>query len=289
MVYDGHTRTCGVFGNPVAHTLSPLIHNYLAELTGNNMVYVPFHVENELLEDAVKGAYALDIQGCNVTVPHKSAVIPYLAEIDPLAEQIGAVNTLVRTKGGFKGYNTDMPGLYKAMLRDGVDPEGYSCIILGAGGVARAIAMMLADKEVSEIYLLNRTYEKAHEIAEEVNNVMQKQVVFPMRMQDYTKLPSDRRYLAVQATSVGMHPNEGHAVIEDEAFYQLVEVGYDTVYKPAETRFMQLVKAAGGKACNGAGMLVCQGIISYELWYDVSISDEIVDKVYDKMAEAMKV
>ena len=124
MALDGYTRTCGLIGNPVEHTLSPLIHNYLAQKTGQNLAYVPFLVENGRLEDAVKGAFALNLLGLNVTVPYKSDVIPFLEEVDDLAGRIGAVNTLVRTENGYKGYNTDMPGLYRAMQSDKVKISG---------------------------------------------------------------------------------------------------------------------------------------------------------------------
>ena len=111
MEITGTTRTCGLIGNPVEHTLSPVIHNTLAESLGHNLVYVPFLVQPDKLDEAVKGAEALNLLGLNVTVPYKSDVIKSLAEIDSLAKNIGAVNTLVRVEDGYKGYNTDMEGL----------------------------------------------------------------------------------------------------------------------------------------------------------------------------------
>ena len=169
MIIDGHTRTCGLIGNPVEHTMSPAIHNTLAERLGHNLVYIPFHVEEGRVSDAVKGAFALNILGVNVTVPYKSDVIPTLVDIDDLAEKIGAVNTLVRTETGYKGYNTDMPGLYRAMSSDGVRLEGEEVILLGAGGVARAVAFLCASKKVERVYILNRSQEKAKAVADEVN------------------------------------------------------------------------------------------------------------------------
>ena len=166
MEYNGHTKTCGLIGNPVEHTLSPLIHNHMAERTGMNMVYVPFRVEKDRLEEAVKGAYALNMLGVNVTIPYKSDVMEYLVEIDDLASKIGAVNTLVRTEGGYKGYNTDMPGLYRAMVSDGVEIKNRNVIILGAGGVARAVAIMLLEKGAAGVIILNRTLERANSVAE---------------------------------------------------------------------------------------------------------------------------
>ena len=288
MIYNGHTRTCGLIGNPVEHTLSPLLQNYLAEETGTNMVYVPFHVENGKLEEAVKGAYALNLLGCNVTVPYKSDVLEYIVEIDELAKRIGAVNTLVRCEGGFKGYNTDMPGLYRAMVSDGVNPKGRECVILGAGGVARAVAMMLMEKQAKEVVILNRTLEKGQRIAEEINKLTGKEFVKAYCLAEYTKLADERKYVVIQATDVGMHPHVEDVVISDEAFYEKVDVGYDLIFNPGETRFMQLTKAHGGRAFNGAKMLVYQGIISYELWNGISISDETAKIVNQLVAEALR-
>lgn len=280
---NGHTRTCGLIGNPVEHTLSPVLHNTLAEHMGQELCYVPLKVEDGALEAAVKGAYALNFLGTNVTVPYKSDVIPYLKEIDPLAEKIGAVNTLVRIDGGFKGYNTDMPGLYRAMCSDGVRIEGEKVLILGAGGVARAVAVLLADKGAAQIVLLNRTVEKAQRIAEEVNAFAGKEIAFAMANEDYIKLPAKERYLVIQATSVGMHPNVSDVVITDKAFYEKVHTGYDLIFNPSETRFMQLVKQAGGKAYNGAKMLLYQGVIAYEYWTGTTVSDEMAQIAYGAM------
>ena len=289
MVYNGHTRTCGLIGNPVEHTLSPLLQNYLAEETGTNLVYVPFHVETGKLEDAVKGAYALNLLGCNVTVPYKSDVLPYLSDIDGLAERIGAVNTLVRTEDGYKGYNTDMPGLYSAMLSDGVEVKGRTCVILGAGGVARAVAVMLLDKGAAQVYMLNRTLAKAQAIADEVNVMAGYEFVKALTMADYDKLPEGERFLVIQATNVGMHPNVEDVIIADEAFYQKVEIGYDLIFNPGNTRFMQLTTQAGGRAFNGAKMLVYQGIIAFELWNNVSIQEDTAEIVCKLVAEALNV
>lgn len=285
---NGYTRTCGLIGNPVEHTLSPVIHNTLSMVLGENLAYVPFHVENGRLEDAVKGAFALNLLGLNVTVPYKSDVIPYLTDIDPLAENIGAVNTLVRTETGYKGYNTDMPGLYRAMCEDGVKVKGEKVLILGAGGVARAVAMLLLDKGAREAILLNRTVQKAQEVADEVNRIAGRKFAKAMPMDAYDTLPAGKRYLAIQATSVGMYPGCDAAVIEDPAFYEKVHTGYDLIFNPPKTRFMELVEAQGGKAYNGAKMLLYQGIIAFELWTGCEIKSWLADKVYERMQETKK-
>lgn len=283
---DGYTRVCGVIGNPVEHTMSPTIHNTLAEKLSHNLVYVPFRVEKGEVVTAVKGACALNMLGINVTVPFKSDVIPALSEIDELAEKIGAVNTLVRVKSGFKGYNTDMPGLYRAMCSEGVMLEGEKVVLLGAGGVARAVAFLCASKNVSRVYMLNRSLERAIALAREVNVKVGREFVYPMALSDYEQLP-DEKFLAIQATSEGMYPNVGRAVIEDEAFYQKIHTGYELIFNPTNTRFMQLVRAQGGRAFHGLKMLLYQGIIAYELWNQVSVSEELAKEVYEAMKEKM--
>lgn len=282
MNINGATRTCGLIGCPVEHTLSPEIHNTLALATGENLVYLPFHVKAGQVGAAVAGAYALNLLGCNVTVPYKSEVIPYLKEIDLLAERIGAVNTLVRTEGGFKGYNTDMPGLLRAFESDGVKTEGKKVLILGAGGVARAVAVMLAET-AEEIVILNRTVERAQKIADEVNSREGRKVAGALSADCWRQLPGGERYLAIQATNVGMFPRVEETVIPEKEFYERIHTGYDLIFNPARTRFMQLTQEAGGKAYNGLKMLLYQGVISYELWTGAEITKEMEESAYRAM------
>lgn len=293
MEIDAKTKVCGLIGYPVEHSVSPVIHNSLAELYNRNMVYVPLPVKPGRLKEAVAGAEAFGFAGMNVTVPYKSEVIPYLRKIDPLAKQIGAVNTLVPTEDGFKGYNTDMPGLYRAMCADGVEIAGEDVILLGAGGVARAIAYLLLEKGAKHIRILNRNRERAERLAEEVNEAAAerdgKREVYAAAygLEEYRKLDDDRRYLAIQATNVGMFPDTGHAVIEDEDFYKLVKTGYDVIFNPATTRFMELVRRYGGEAFHGLKMLLYQGIIAWELWNDMEVDRETETEIYRKMEKAL--
>lgn len=282
MEINGKTRTCGLLGNPVEHTLSPMIHNTLAEIMGQNMVYVPFLVEHGQVAEAVAGAAALHLLGLNVTVPYKSEVIASLQEIDDLAKNIGAVNTLVQTKGGYKGYNTDMEGLYRAMTGEGIRIAGEQIILLGAGGAARAVAYLCAVKGAKRVYMLNRTWDKAKAVALEVNRTVGREVIMPMLLTEYGKIP-EGKYLAIQGTSVGLAPDEEGVVIADEAFYDKIHTGFDLIYSPWETRFMKMTKAHGGRACNGLKMLLYQGIIAYELWNDVCVSEAQAQKVYEKL------
>ncbi len=286
MEVNGKTRLCGLIGNPVEHTLSPLIHNALAEKLNHNLVYVPFQVEEEQVSEAVKGAYALNVLGMNITVPHKSAVIDSLQEIDGLAASIGAVNTLVRVNGGYKGYNTDMSGLYRALLSEGIQLKGEEILILGAGGAARAVAFMCAYYGAAKVYILNRTIEKAEYVAGEVNAALATSCVIPLPLADYNCL-MDKKYLAIQSTSVGLYPNVEDVVIEDADFYEHVHTGYDLIYRPAKTKFMSCVESAGGKAYHGLKMLLYQGIDAYEMWNQTQIPEEMALEIYELLKKEM--
>ena len=282
---NGKTYTCGLIGNPVEHTMSPVIHNTLAEKMNLNMVYVPFLVQQDLAA-AVKGAYALNIQGLNITVPYKSDVLESLVSVDDLAEKIGAVNTLVKTDGGYKGYNTDMSGLYRAMTSYGIKIEGEEIILLGAGGAARAVAYLCVYYKAKKVYLLNRTIEKAKSIAEEIQLRTGKDIIVPMQLEDYKQL-GERKMLCIQATSVGLSPHDNEVIISDKEFYEKIHTGYDLIYRPTNTKFMQLVKEHGGQAYHGLKMLLYQGIEAFEMWNQVKVEDSLCDYVYEVMKGEM--
>lgn len=134
--------------------------------------------------------------------------------------------------------------------------------------------------------MLNRSIEKARAAAGEVNQKTGRECIYPMALSDYRELP-DKRFLAIQATSVGLYPDVDRAVIEDRDFYRKIHTGYDLIYKPANTRFMKLVRDNGGQAFHGLKMLLYQGIIAYELWNDISVPEEMALEVYEVLKEKM--
>ena len=278
MEINGKTRLCGLIGNPVEHTVSPEIHNTLADRMGINLAYLPFYVEKGKLSEAGKGAYALNALGVNVTIPYKTEVIESLVWVDPMAKAMESVNTLVRTENGFKGYNTDLGGLYRAMTEASVALKGEEVIILGAGGVGRTVAFLCAMKGAKKIYLLNRNAERAVQLAGEVADKTGMDRICAMSLSDWKQIP-EGRYLAIQCTSVGLHPKSEEAVIEDPAFYEMVHTGYDLIYRPAVTKFMKMVENAGGRAYNGLKMLIYQGVEAFEKWNDVEVSGQLASEV----------
>lgn len=284
----GTTRVCGLIGNPVKHSMSPLIHNALAEYENIDMAYVTFKVEEQDIEKALAGAYALNILGMNVTVPHKQNVISGLIDIDELAQNIGAVNTLVRAEGGYKGYNTDILGLQRELIDAGISLENSDIIIIGAGGAARAISFLCAKEKANSITIINRTRQKAILLANEVNNKLGVNIVKGIGLQEYSRL-SGKKYIVLQTTSVGLHPDIDTALIEDDEFYDLVEVGVDIIYNPAKTKFMKLVEAKGKKAYNGLKMLLYQGVSAFELWNNIQVDEHNVQKVYELMKKELEI
>lgn len=307
IVINGKTGLLGLLGNPVEHSVSPVLHSALASLHNDNYAYLAFCVEKDRLKAAVEGAYALGAKGLNVTVPYKKDVMQYLCEIDQKAEIIGAVNTLVRTEHGYKGYNTDMPGLYRAMRYDGVSLEGKNVVVIGAGGVANAAIGMLFEAKVKKILILNRTKERVEQLAERFMKayagreitvktasyeedylaVMDEMEQDTDRTDSAVQSEDSRNWIAIQATSLGMSPKTDEVAIEETGFYDRIACGYDLIFNPYETKFMKLVKEHGGKSYNGLRMLLFQGIYAYELWNDISIPDEWASEVLHQMKEAM--
>lgn len=279
MTVNGETRVLGIIGNPVRHTKSPAIHNFISEKLNLNMIYVPFEVKGDVAK-AVVGAYELGIKGMNVTVPWKEEVIKSLCDIDDIAGKIGAVNTLVYTEKGYKGYNTDMYGLKREFEDEGIKLSGEDVVLIGAGGAARAAAFMCALSDVNSITILNRTVEKAEVIAKDVKAYIadeNKSVkVNTLPLSEYDNITADK-FIAIQCTKIGLNEEDG-AAIETDSFYEKVTYGVDLIYRD-NTKFQQLVEKNGGKAYNGLKMLLFQGICAYELWNNVKIDDEIIDGV----------
>ena len=279
MKVGGCTKVLGLIGDPVEHTLSPAIHNTLSRMLNgiNESVYVPFHVSAEGLESALKGAFELGICGLNVTVPHKSAIIPYLDGIDDKARAIGAVNTLVMTDKGYKGYNTDAEGFERELAYYGIRVSGERAVILGAGGAARAAAFALAGLGAEEIFICNRTRDKAEDIAASVNSFYKKDIAVPLAM-DETERVYDRDYIAIQCTSVGLYPDVTGCAAEDGAFFDHAICGVDMVYKPRETEFMKRLKKRGKRAYNGLRMLLYQAVAAYEMFMREKCDDRICER-----------
>ena len=276
MEVDGKTKVCALLGDPVEHTLSPLLHNSFGKSEKVNAVYTAFNVKKEGLEAALKGAFALGIRGFNVTVPHKESVIPFLSGMDPLAERIGAVNTLALTDKGYKGYNTDATGFMRSALGFEDEIRDREVIMIGAGGAANAVLCGLYELGAKRVYILNRSDAKA----EAKFGGDKRNVILPL--EGFRDIP-DNKYFCAQCTSVGLSPNNEAAPIEDEDFYKKIGSAIDIIYKPEETRFMRMVREKGGRAENGLPMLLFQAVESFRIFHGVTVGDEGIKEAKDRL------
>jgi shikimate dehydrogenase len=266
MQITGTTQIYGIFGDPVSHSLSPTMQNEAFRLAGIDAVYLPFHVVPRALEKAVLGARALQIRGFNVTIPHKETILPLLDEVDALARLIGAVNTVVNGQGQLVGYNTDAPGLLRALAEDlQFDPAGKNIVLLGAGGAARAALVALAQRGAAAITIANRDRERARSLVEEFRPVLPGTSLAHRGLGEESLHPDlGRCDLLVNSTSVGL--KEGPGVPVDTAFLPAHACLYDMVYRQGGTPLLQAARARGLPAADGLGMLAAQGEEAFFLW-----------------------
>jgi shikimate dehydrogenase len=255
-----------LIGDPVAHSLSPAMQNAAFAHLGLDYVYLPFRVKKEDLPEAVNGIRALNMRGANVTIPHKTAVIPLLDGLEPLAQKIGAVNTIVNDSGKLTGYNTDAAGFLRSLMENGVQPQGKKVAIVGAGGAARAVAFTLAESN-AELIILNRQqdFNLAVGLAAGLS-CFSTAGVKALELNDKNlKASINEAEILINATSVGMSPDADRTPVPAK-FLKPGLVVFDAVYNPSRTRLLKEAGAAGAKIISGIDMLVWQGALAFELW-----------------------
>ncbi|MGQ9647951.1 MAG: shikimate dehydrogenase [Thermodesulfobacteriota bacterium] len=248
---DAQTELYGIIGNPVRHSLSPIIHNEAFRRMGLNAVYLAFEVNN--LEEAICGLKELGLRGVSVTLPFKTQIFPYLDQIEGAARKIRAVNTIVNEGGRMIGHNTDWYGAIEA-LETKVDLKGKKVILLGAGGAARAIGFGLKEKGC-EVTIFNRTQERAEVLAKELGSVHHPFSCFG-------EMDGD---ILVNATSVGMYPLDAESPIPKEILKEGMVV-MDIVYRPLRTRLLREAEERGCITIDGLEMLAHQGAAQLEIW-----------------------
>lgn len=263
---DVHTKLVGLLGYPLGHSFSPAMHNNAFQTLGLNYVYLPIEVTLESLKAVVTGISKMNFAGFNVTIPHKINVMAHLDRIDELARIIGAVNTVTVKDGILTGYNTDGEGFVRSLeVKAGIALSGKSCFILGCGGAARAIAMTMAFKGAGNIFICNRTEQKAGDLVDEINAKVRpcsKMIPYdPVAI----KAAVRQADILVNTTSVGMHPDEDRMPIDADAITGDLIV-YDIVYNPARTKLLKTAEEKGCTVIPGLPMLVYQGVEGFRLW-----------------------
>jgi shikimate dehydrogenase len=248
---DADTSLFGLIGNPVAHSLSPVMHNQAFAATGYNGIYLAFRVTDPVT--AIKGIAALNFKGVSVTLPHKVAVMEYLDAVDETAARIGAVNTIVNNQGRLIGYNTDCAGALEA-LRTRTSIKDKSVALIGAGGTARAIGFGLVAAG-GQVTILNRTRVSGERLAADLQ----------AQFLPLDKWAANHYEILINTTPVGMHPETDATPIPKEDLSKDMVV-MDIVYNPLETRFLKDAVASGCRIINGVDMFVFQGAQQFELW-----------------------
>ena len=273
MTVNGKTRVCAIIGDPVEHSLSPMMHNAAFKKLGLNLVYVAFTVTPTKLKTALLGAKSLGLRGLNVTMPHKNAVISHLDAVDSTAKAIGAVNTVLNNQGKLIGYNTDGRGAMIALQENGVYPAEKKMVLLGAGGAAKAIAYQAA-QDVDELVILNRTPEKAKKLAEALKSFGAK-VKGGTLSSEVLKQELPTTDILVNATSAGMHPDVDSSPVPSDLLHSNLSV-MDIIYNPLATRLLKDAKSVGAKVVSGIEMLLYQGAVAFEIWTNCPAPVEVM-------------
>ena len=276
MTPSGKTAVYGVMGDPIEHTLSPAIQNAAFEALKLDAVFLAFKVTTSEAENAIRGMRGLGVRGLNVTMPDKSAVIPFLDEMDETAKFLDSVNTILNDNGKLRGFSTDGAGAHRALEENGVTLSSKKLVLLGAGGAAKAIAYTLA-KEVNELVLLNRTPAKTDALAKAINQKFHKKVTSGPLSPSAIQQNLQTADILINATSVGMHPHAVESLVKPEWLKPSLSV-MDIVYNPLETKLAKDAKAAGAHVISGVETLIYQGAASFEIWTGKSAPIEVMRK-----------
>ena len=277
MKITGKTIQLGVIGDPISHSFSPQIHNFISAYTDNDISYAPYLVKPENLADAIAGIKALNIRGINVTAPHKIEVMKYLDKISPEAKILGSVNTVVNDNGILTGYNTDSEGFYLSLERAGIVVCGKNILVMGCGGVVIPALVRIIKENPKSITLLNRTPSKAKVLADKILQITGFEVNTDLKTTDFD--------IIINTTCAGMEhmidvlPWESITELCGVDFIKPGSVAVDMIYNPAQTKFLKLAQDKGARILNGLDMLIYQAVLAYELFADTKLDKDITSHI----------
>ncbi|MEE8359249.1 MAG: shikimate dehydrogenase [Candidatus Hydrothermarchaeales archaeon] len=262
------TKLFCVIGDPIEHSMSPVMHNTVFKKMGLDCVYTAFRIKKQNLGDAISGMKAMGIQGVNITIPHKVSVMDHLDELSDEARIIGAVNT-VKIGEKLMGFNTDGVGALRALRNGGADPEDKNVLILGSGGAARAIAVTLAlQGGVSSLTILGVIEDELKKLADDISTGTDVAAVDRLMDDDVLKEEVEKADLLIHCTPVGMHPDVEKSLVPPELLRSDLNV-MDIVYNPRETKLIKDAKKAGALTVEGINMFVNQGAESLRIWLGI--------------------
>lgn len=276
----GKTKLLGVIGDPIEHSLSPVMHNAAIAALGADYVYVPFAIAAASLPQALDGFKAIGVQGFSVTIPHKQTIMPLLSEITPTAEAIGAVNTVWRTEAGWGGTNTDVEGFIAPLKQMHPEPKTWrttNAVILGNGGAARAVVAGCAQLGCTKIHVVGRNPEKLQAFLTSWQN---SPLDVNLSVHEWGVLPQllPGAGLVVNTTPIGMAPQADASPLSAAEIETLTAgtIAYDLIYTPRPTLFLQQAQAQGAIAIDGLEMLVQQGAAALRYWLQQPVPVEVM-------------
>ena len=275
-VITGKTKLLGVIGHPVEHSLSPIMHNAAIAHLGLDYVYLPLPVHPDNLQAAISGFAAIDLVGFNITIPHKQAIKPLIAEISPTAKTIGAINTVWRTNNGaWAGTNTDVEGFIAPLQTYNQDWSQKTAVVLGNGGAARAVVAGCAQLGFKETYVVGRNATKLAQFVASWDAIATCLIV-----RNWDKLPLliPQADLIINTTPIGMYPNIAESPLSDEemGLLRADAIAYDLIYTPSPTKFLQQALAKGATAIDGLEMLVQQGAAALAIWLQQPVPVDVM-------------
>jgi shikimate dehydrogenase len=273
----GKTQLLGIIGDPVEHSLSPVMHNAAIAKLGLDYLYVPFPVKSDDLETALSGLAAIGVKGFSITIPHKQGIIPLLSEVSAEAQLIGAVNTVWRTKNGWSGTNTDIDGFLAPLKTIDQPWQQITPVILGNGGAARAVVVGCYQLGCSEICVVGRNTDKlAHFYQSWANTPIQK----ALKVHRWDHLPRlvSQTKLLINTTPLGMYPQVNNSPLDMTIMEQLNSqaIVYDLIYTPNPTLWLKQAQQQGATIIDGLEMLVQQGAVALEIWLQQPVPVDIM-------------
>ncbi len=280
MIPSGSTELICLLGNPVKHSISPLMHNTAFDALGLDYSYMAFEVDESNLKSAVAGLKTLGCKNFNLTMPLKTAIIPYLDELDEAAILANSVNTVVNEDGKLKGYTTDGIGFLQSMTDYGIDYKGKTISILGAGGAATSIIVQAAIDGVANINIFKRknaTFDQVVDFADRVSHSTDCDVfVYDIADEDILKFSISESDILINATNVGMGDDDRSLIPTDFLYKELVVC--DVIYHPEMTRLLKDADKIGCKTMNGKYMLLYQGAAAFKLWTGKEMPIDLIKK-----------
>jgi len=272
------TQVCAVIGNPVAHSLSPAIHNAAFEFLGLDFVYVACRVED--VKGALAGVRAMEnFRGLSVTIPHKTEAVKYVDEVAEVDRAIGSINTVIHEQDRLIGLGTDGPGALKAIADAGVGVDRKDILMLGSGGAARAIAFTLArETKFRQLSILDINKPMLEGLATDLVAATRAAITAEMLSEDSLAAAMERADVIIHCTPVGMHPNENASLIPPDLF-RPEQVVFDIVYTPLETKLLTEAKSRGLKVIAGIEMFINQAVLQFERFTGVDAPVEVMRQV----------